>query len=216
MTSSISLTTSHHNPLHPGLRSSSGSLTASGSSTGGESSSRTSSRPMSLEDDVIDEQKDDFKDMKNGFWLFGRKSVDQSYLKAAQTTQISEPIMTTMGNLHRSPRHFSFDELNKGKKQTETMRIQREGSQGSFTLFRKDFWKSEEKKQDTIKPKTLSRRGSYSSLVQQQSNDNNSSSLLNQQRSYNTISPGKLKHALSSPHPLDASANSTYHDPITQ
>jgi hypothetical protein len=216
MTSSVSLTTSHQHSLHPGLRSSSGSLTASGSSTGGESSSRTSSRPMSLEDDVMDEQKDDLKDMKNGFWLFGRKSVDQSYLKATQTTQLSEPVMTTMGGLHRSPRHFSFDELNKGKRQPETMRIQREGSQGSFTLFRKDFWKSEEKKQDTIKPKTLTRRGSYSSLVPHQPNDSSSSPPPDQQRTYNTISPGKLKHALSSPHPLDASAKTTYNDSIMQ
>lgn len=141
ITSSVSLTTSAT------TRSSSGSLTTSSSSN---------SRPLSIEDEEDSQQQgDEFtlverKASTGGFWLFGRKSADQGYLKDGGG----------FGTLQRSPRHFSFEELNSTvltssatvrlKKQSpalsidsSTVRMQREGSQGSLasSIFRKDFWK---------------------------------------------------------------------------
>jgi hypothetical protein len=143
MTSSVSLTTTTTTTT----RSSSGSLTSSGSN----------SRPLSLEDELDRQQNsDEFllverKASTGGFWLFGRNSVDQGYLKDGSSG---------FGTLQRSPRHFSFEDLNsttssssatvKLKKQVSTLsidsstvRMQREGSQNSLasSIFRKDFWK---------------------------------------------------------------------------
>ena len=123
--SSVSLTTT--------TRSSSGSLTSSSSN----------SRPLSLEDDLepYTGEMERKSSASGGFWLFGRKSVDQG-----QCT------------LQRSPRHFSFEELNNNaliknnlRKQQSSLsvdstntKMQREGSQSSLasSIFKKDFWKA--------------------------------------------------------------------------
>jgi hypothetical protein len=99
--------------------------------------------------------------------------------------------------------------------------MQRESSQGSLaaSIFRKEFWKSDDKKgnrnpwlyfnsdsstefsssNDTpLSAGTLSRRVSSTSL---QPSPISSTS---RQRSYTTVSPGKIKHNLSA-HPLDPS-----------
>lgn len=128
ITSSVSLTTT--------TRSSSGSLTSSSSN----------SRPLSLEDE-LEQDELERKSSTTGFWLFGRKSADQGYLKSSSSSD-------SLGTMQRSPRHFSFEELNNTamiksnslKQSTlsidSTQRMQREGSQSSLsTLFRKDFWK---------------------------------------------------------------------------
>lgn len=127
ITSSVSLTTT--------TRSSSGSLTSSSSN----------SRPISLEDELEDELERKSSVTTTGFWLFNRKSSDQGCLK---------PCNDSFGTMQRSPRHFSFEELNNAamiKSQSlkpstlsndSTHRMQREGSQSSLsTIFRKDFWK---------------------------------------------------------------------------
>ncbi|RCH96593.1 hypothetical protein CU098_005318, partial [Rhizopus stolonifer] len=138
LATSISLTTSSS---FGGTRNSSGSLTSGGTM------SSNNSRPVSLEDDEDKQENDlDKKVPTSSFWLFGRKSVDNGH--------------PNIGTMHRSPRHFSFDELNESKKPNikssvvssgsqpytttdiGTFRIHREGSQGSLSIFRKDFWKS--------------------------------------------------------------------------
>lgn len=77
--------------------------------------------------------------VKGGFWLFGRKSVDQGYLKDGGG----------FGTLQKLPRRFSFEELNgttltssaavRLKKQSyglsidsSTVKMQRGESQGSL------------------------------------------------------------------------------------
>jgi hypothetical protein len=120
-----------------GLRRSSGSFTSGGSNS-------SNSRPISLEDEQ--QQENEMMDKKNtGFWLFSRKSTDQGYLKET----------SAYGTMQRSPRHFSFEDLNSNRKQHTTIpslsqensggafRMHREGSQGSLasSIFRKDFWK---------------------------------------------------------------------------
>ncbi|KAG2197163.1 hypothetical protein INT47_009470 [Mucor saturninus] len=123
ITSSVSLTTT--------TRSSSGSLTSSSSN----------SRPISLEDELEQDEMERKSSTSTGFWLFNRKSTDAGYLKSNDS----------FGTMQRSPRHFSFEELNNAamiKSQSlkpyndSTHRMQREGSQSSLsTIFRKDFWK---------------------------------------------------------------------------
>lgn len=155
-TSSTSLTTSTQV-----LRSSSGSMTSG-------STSSNNSRPMSLEDEG---QQDEMDKKSNSFWLFGRKSVDNNL---------------QYGTLHRSPRHFSFEELNGKKPAINDCRMQREGSQSSLTIFRKDFWKNAQQKHE--------RKGN---------NPSPSSSTVTE---YRQITNKNLKNVLSSPHPLDSSS----------
>ncbi|KAI8354125.1 ras guanine nucleotide exchange factor domain-containing protein [Choanephora cucurbitarum] len=136
------LTTSHS--LTTTVRDSSGSLTSSESSN--------PSRPESMEEVIEKHEHESTSEKKpiptGSFWLFGRKSVDQK-------SEIG------MGTMQRSPRHFSFDELNDTKKQTklpsstiscpsDAYRMHREGSQGSLSIFRKEFWKHQNNQQKII------------------------------------------------------------------
>ncbi|KAI7904586.1 ras guanine nucleotide exchange factor domain-containing protein, partial [Cokeromyces recurvatus] len=147
-----------------GIRNSSGSLTSHGDSS---LSSNNDSRPVSIENEIILERHEEAINKKltmNHFWLFGRKSVDQGLLKASTTESLSA------GLIHRSPRHFSFDELN-GKdmpvvnqsltnnsstsllEHNATLRMNRESPLLSATsIFRKDFWKSNNHHQQNKAP----------------------------------------------------------------
>ncbi|CEP11506.1 hypothetical protein [Parasitella parasitica] len=176
LTSSVSLTTAtdqqQQQQQQQGgiLRSSSGSFTSGGSNS-------SNSRPISLEDD---QQEAEILDKKNtGFWLFGRKSADQGYLKEA----------STYGTMQRSPRHFSFEDLNRKQHATipsispqenstsSTFRMNREGSQSSLAsaIFRKDFWKGGNQQQQqqpkgplmsfNSDPSLMQRKGSSASSV---------------------------------------------------
>lgn len=147
------------------LRSSSGSLTSG-------STSSDNSRPLSLEDEG---QQEDLDKKSSSFWLFGRKSVDQ----------------VPYATLHRSPRHFSFEELNGKKPSLSDCRMQREGSQNSLTIFRKDFWKNTQQKQTD-----LQKKGPSSSTA----------------TDYRQVTNKNLKHVLGSPHPLDQSPSSELPD----
>lgn len=164
ITSSVSLTTT--------TRSSSGSLTSSSSN----------SRPLSLEDE-LDQDELERKSSTTGFWLFNRKSSDQGYLKSSSSND-------SFGTMQRSPRHFSFEELNNAaiiksnslKQSTlstdSTQRMQREGSQSSLsTIFRKDFWKGGtvtnrnpllnfNSDPSLLSSSAIQRKGSAASLVQ--------------------------------------------------
>ncbi|KAI9254669.1 ras guanine nucleotide exchange factor domain-containing protein [Sporodiniella umbellata] len=104
---------------------SSTSLTTTGSSSASlASNSLSSSRPVSLEE----EEAVEVFDRNPIYWLFGRKSVDHS---AALKPDIS---------LHRSLRHFSFDDINEEhKKKTEENGHHNQ----SLAIFRKDFWKQQ-------------------------------------------------------------------------
>ncbi|KAG1055574.1 hypothetical protein G6F46_001908 [Rhizopus delemar] len=125
LTSSVSLTTT---------RSSSGSLT---------SSSTSPSRPLSLEDE------EDYFDRKpmSGFWLFGRKSVDHN-TALKQQQQHQHQSIESFATLHRSPRHFSFDEINVDDDGENTCIKKRypgtvtSQSNNSLAIFRKEFWKN--------------------------------------------------------------------------
>lgn len=138
LTTSFSLTTTT-TAISEITRSSSGSLTSGGSV------SSSNSRPESLEE-VVDKESEPSSEKKaptGSFWLFGRKSVDHGHLKSEPST------------IQRSPRHFSFDDLNDKKQSslklpsnsatcpsdTSTFRMHREGSHGSLSVFRKEFWK---------------------------------------------------------------------------
>ncbi|KAI8640497.1 ras guanine nucleotide exchange factor domain-containing protein [Parasitella parasitica] len=188
LTSSVSLTTTdqHHQQQQQGgiLRSSSGSFTSGGSNS-------SNSRPISLEDD---QQEAEVMDKKNtGFWLFGRKSADQGYLKET----------SAFGTMQRSPRHFSFEDLNRKQHATipsissqennssGTFRMNREGSQSSLAsaIFRKDFWKggSQQQQQQHSKgpltsfnsdPSLMQRKGSTASSVSVHLSPSTSSSAL--------------------------------------
>jgi hypothetical protein len=158
---SVSQTTT--NSTLGGPRSSSGSLTSAGSTS-------SNSRPISLEDDLEQESAaaatDSSKKPNTGsFWLFGRKSVDHGYLKGSSQPAV---VVESYGTMQRSPRHFSFEELNAVASSTKkhstisaatfhhhlqqlensngssSFRMHREGSQGSLasSIFRKEFWKS--------------------------------------------------------------------------
>ncbi|GAN07877.1 hypothetical protein MAM1_0180d07381 [Mucor ambiguus] len=213
MTNSVSLTT-HDQQQQSGLRSSSGSFTSGGSNS-------SNSRPISLEDEQ-QQHENEMLDKKNtGFWLFGRKSADQGYLKEA----------SAYGTMQRSPRHFSFEDLNANmtsRKQPSatttldgTCRMHREGSQGSLasSIFRKDFWKggggsssSNDKQQLQQRVPLLSfysdpsfmpqqRKGSSSVLVHPSPSTSSSTTTSVASKPLNNKN---LRHALSSPHPLDS------------
>ncbi|ORE05329.1 ras GEF [Rhizopus microsporus var. microsporus] len=163
LTSSVSLTTT---------RSSSGSLT---------SSSTSPSRPLSLEDE------EDYFERKSsaGFWLFGRKSVDQS--------TAFKPV-ESFATLHRSPRHFSFDEVNTDNDENVCIKKRYHGtvtsqSSSSLAIFRKDFWKN-----------NSNTNGSSAS------NGSNKFSII----SFNSEpSISSVTHNTASPHPLDNSQSDT-------
>ncbi|KAG1465489.1 hypothetical protein G6F56_004874 [Rhizopus delemar] len=125
-------------PHKPNLASST-SLTTTRSSAGSLTSNSTHSRPLSLEDDIEDEKRP-------VYWLFGRKSVDHhTALKSFDAT------------LHRSPRHFSFDELKEEEEEKKTS--------NSLSIFRKDFWKSNNNKltmTSFISDPSLSRNADFS------------------------------------------------------
>ncbi|KAI9357202.1 ras guanine nucleotide exchange factor domain-containing protein [Pilaira anomala] len=129
ITGSVSLTT----------RDSSGSMTSSSSN----------SRPLSLEDELVEgdelERKSSISNgtgtgTGGGFWPFGRKASDAgSLLKPCGSNE-------SFGTMQRSPRHFSFEELSsqtmvKSQSFKQGTVMQREGSQNSLSIFRKDFWK---------------------------------------------------------------------------
>ncbi|KAI8979345.1 hypothetical protein BDF20DRAFT_1000679 [Mycotypha africana] len=173
---------SNHSTLDEILRSSTGSSTSSMTESAG-----SLSRPLSLESDTEKKQQQDTaiivstvdnrKPSLGNLWLFGRKSADQGFLKCsrshgadpidpAPTLEETHPTSITAVSIHRSPRHFSFDQVNsatissyshlanmdrKHFKYTPplsvnedifgTHRIQREGSQPSLpSIFRKEFW----------------------------------------------------------------------------
>ncbi|KAG1467887.1 hypothetical protein G6F56_004157 [Rhizopus delemar] len=109
------------------VMTSSVSLTTTRSSSSSMTSSSTGpSRPLSLEDD----EEDYFDKKTSGFRLFGRKSTDRPIEQFA--------------TLHRSPRHFSFDEINVEEPDENTCMKKRcpGTNQGSLAIFRKDFWKN--------------------------------------------------------------------------
>lgn len=222
-----------------GARSSSGSLTSGGSTS-------SNSRPISLEDGL--EQDDSAtadtskKPSTSSFWLFGRKSADQGYLKSTNQPAVA---VETYGTLQRSPRHFSFEELNgvsstkkhstisstmfhhhlqqlENNSSISTIRMHRDGSQGSLasSIFRKDFWKSNNphQQQSTKQPlmsfhsdpsmiSSMQRKGSFSSSLIHPS-PSTSLTLLHQSSSMsnNGLQPENsdaFNHVLTSPHPLD-------------
>ncbi|KAK4511849.1 uncharacterized protein ATC70_003848 [Mucor velutinosus] len=225
MTHSVSLTThDQQQQQQGGLRSSSGSFTSGGSNS-------SNSRPISLEDE---QHENDVLDRKNtGFWLFGRKSADQGYLKEA----------SAYGTMQRSPRHFSFEDLNANattRKQPSavttldgTCRMHREGSQGSLasSIFRKEFWKgsngnNNDKQQLQQRAPLLSfhsdpsfmqqRKGSSSMLVHPSPSTSSSTTTSVASKPMNNKN---LRHVLSSPHPLDspsATAASTTATPSSE
>ncbi|KAF1796339.1 ras guanine nucleotide exchange factor domain-containing protein [Mucor lusitanicus] len=221
MTHSVSLTTHEQG----GLRSSSGSFTSGGSNS-------SNSRPISLEDEQQQHQHEhDMLDRKNtGFWLFGRKSADQGYLKET----------SAYGTMQRSPRHFSFEDLNAntttGSRKPSssaitaldgTCRMHREGSQGSLasSIFRKDFWKGNSggggnDKQVQQRAPLLSFHSDPLFLQQQQQQRKGSGSVLVHPSPSTSCSTStsvaskpltnkNLRHVLSSPHPLDAPSSTT-------
>lgn len=212
MTSSVSLTTT--------TRSSSGSLTSSDSN----------SRPLSLDDDADDETIERKGSMggSGGFWLFGRKSVDQGHLKSSNEQ---------FGTLTRSPKHFSFEDLHNNagvttrgssvKKQqsslsidSNTIKMQREGSQSSLasSIFKKDFWKNSNANNTStasgrnpllnfhsdpsmITSVSVQRKGSTSSLIHL-SPSTSSETHHHQQQQQQHHNLRKQLHT-TSPHPLD-------------
>lgn len=226
MTQSVSLTTHDQQQQQGGLRSSSGSFTSGGSNS-------SNSRPISIEDEQ--QHESDMLDKKNtGFWLFGRKSADQGYLKEA----------SAYGTMQRSPRHFSFEDLNANttanRKQPNlssavttldgTYRMHREGSQGSLasSIFRKDFWKSggnnndkqQQQQQQQQRAPLLSfhsdpsfmpqqRKGSSSVLVHPSLSTSSSTSTTLSSATSKPLNNKNLRHVLSSPHPLDSPATAS-------
>lgn len=242
MVTSVSQTTT--NSALDGPRSSSGSLTSGGSTS-------SNSRPISLEDDLEQEEPsvaDSSKKPNIGsFWLFGRKSVDHGYLKSNSSNQ-SALVVETYGTMQRSPRHFSFEELNSsvntkkhstisaatfhhhlqqlencgggGGSSSSTMRMHREGSQGSLasSIFRKEFWKSNQQSTSTRRPLTsfhsdpsmvssMQRKGSFSSSSLIHPSPSTSLTLVQQSSPPKSSLPFEnskaFKHVLTSPHPLD-------------
>lgn len=118
-------------------------------SSGSMTSSSSNSRPLSLEDELAEGDELERKaSVSNGtgggggggFWPFGRKASDAgSLLKPCGSNE-------SFGTMQRSPRHFSFEELSsqtmvKSQSFKHGTVMQREGSQNSLSIFRKDFWK---------------------------------------------------------------------------
>ncbi|KAI7869001.1 hypothetical protein BDF14DRAFT_1786720 [Spinellus fusiger] len=158
-------------------------LRNSGSSSGSSSGSGDS-RPISIDDpseykptyDVeclpqalpgaglhklgpsMEESRQDKKETKTGFWLFGKKGMETLAPKMTGAGLPCHPPSSSSGEgantIQRSPRHLSLDELEESmahpaaykKCERQPSPPHREGSFSSqtslATLFRKDFWKS--------------------------------------------------------------------------
>ncbi|GAA5795131.1 hypothetical protein HPULCUR_000483 [Helicostylum pulchrum] len=184
ITSSVSLTTT--------TRSSSGSMTSSSSN----------SRPLSLEDE-LDQEDLDRKSSTTGFWLFGRKTNDSNCLKPCGSNE-------SFGTMQRSPRHFSFEEISSNNMvksssfKQGTITMQREGSQNSLSIFRKDFWKGGTTSNrnpllnfnsdpSLLSSAGIQRKGSSSSLIHPSPSSSTDTSNFHQK-----------KLLVASPHPLDS------------
>ncbi|KAI9469012.1 MAG: ras guanine nucleotide exchange factor domain-containing protein [Benjaminiella poitrasii] len=218
---SFHLTSAITGPHEDGLRNSSGSLTSNGDS----SSSSNNSRPVSIDEEIMEKQQDEHytnnshnrKLTMGNFWIFGRKSADQGFLK-------TEPPL--YGVIQRSPRHFSFGELNgshkdvlsNSRQQTPTssfsqttctasslleqhnqgiVRVHREGSLlSAASFFRKDFWKGTQHGQQRTP------------LI---SFNSDPSMLSDSEKIYCTSDHERLDndYMLSSTHPLDVSFSSS-------